>query len=245
MKPHVVLILLLASCGTVRNESLSGDRNTPDAGVLALPPAREALHLVPGEKKKALTCQDLLTELGRVTGVTFSADSEVRTALARTNLGITGDLDVPAENAWALAESLLVARGFLFEVLSRDPFLVDVLSSQPLARGSAPRTRAGFVPYESLSTWADHPGFLIRTTVDLPALNTRDLSNSMRQMFTDPQTQQIIPLGNTQTLMLCGTGSQVADVADMLLRLDRAERERCDRLGVVPDVGVARQPQAK
>lgn len=245
MRLYVFLALVLAACSTTRSEAVSLPRRAPATDFPDLPPAKEPLHLVPGDTKKELTCRDLLTELARVTGVTFSVPSDLKTSLERSQLGLSGGLDVPAESAWSTAESLLVAHEYLLEILSREPFIVGLTSSISQARGPAPRNRAPFVSPESLSAWAEHPGFLIYVTLDLRSINTRDLSNSMRQMFTDPQTQQIIPMGNTQALLLCGTGRQVADLAHLLLRMDEAERERCDRLGVEPDVGLVRQPKSK
>ena len=66
------------------------------------------------------------------------------------------------------------------------------------------RRDAAFVASTELARWADHPAFLIRTQLVLPGIDVRTLSNSLRQMFTDAQTQQIIPVGNSDGLILTG-----------------------------------------
>jgi hypothetical protein len=44
----------------------------------------------------------------------------------------------------------------------------------------------------------------------------------MRTMFTDANTQQIVPVGNSNSLILTGFGSPVAKWVRMLLEVDEA-----------------------
>ena len=54
----------------------------------------------------------------------------------------------------------------------------------------------------------------------------RTLSNSMRTMFTDANTQQIIPVGNSNSLIITGFGSNVASIVKMLRFVDDAAKDQ-------------------
>ena len=60
------------------------------------------------------------------------------------------------------------------------------------------------------------------TVLNLPNTDVRTLSNSLRTMLTDANTQQIIPLGNSNSVLLSGFGSNVAALAKMLQFVDEA-----------------------
>jgi hypothetical protein len=64
---------------------------------------------------------------------------------------------------------------------------------------------------------------IVSTTVTVPNVNVRDLCNSMRQMFQNPRVQQIIPLGNANSVVMTGRGSEVAGWVHLLLALDADE----------------------
>ena len=64
---------------------------------------------------------------------------------------------------------------------------------------------------------------LLNTTViHLPHTDVRQLSNSMRTMITDANTQQMLPAGNTNSMVLTGFASNVAALARMLRIVDEA-----------------------
>jgi hypothetical protein len=54
-----------------------------------------------------------------------------------------------------------------------------------------------------------------------PGADVRTLSNSLRQLFSDQQTQQVIPAGNTDGLILTGFGSEVASIASTFGEISR------------------------
>jgi len=78
------------------------------------------------------------------------------------------------------------------------------------------------VPAEELEAWSDRSAVLITTVLNMPNTDVRTLSNSMRTMLTDANTQQIIPVGNSNSLILTGFGSDVVALARMLEIVDDA-----------------------
>ena len=86
------------------------------------------------------------------------------------------------------------------------------------------RKRAVFVTADELEAWAAHPAVLIQTIVSLPHVDVRQLSNSLRTLITDANTQQMLPAGNTSSMILVGFADQVAHMATMLRKANEAAR---------------------
>ena len=51
-------------------------------------------------------------------------------------------------------------------------------------------------------------------------VDVRTLSNSLRAMFTDARSQQIVPLGNSNSLPITAPASMMTTVVEMLARVD-------------------------
>jgi hypothetical protein len=187
-------------------------------------------------KKAGLTSlEELVIEMERITSIRFVLDNETRMILSRISPGNLQDLVVPPDRVWPVFEALLCERDFCLGFVSTEaPIILSVFSAQPQAgRFSSPRQHAVQVATGDLPKWLDHPAFLISTTVQLNDLNVRDLSNSMRQMFTDPSSQQIIPLGNSNSVMLFGRARSVTDLVGFLQSINESERiqhEKEDKL---------------
>jgi general secretion pathway protein D len=92
-----------------------------------------------------------------------------------------------------------------------------------------------YVTPDELDKYADQPAVLITTVIDLPNTDVRNLSNSMRPLFPDQNTQQLIPVGTTNSVVIMGFGSQVASTVKMLRFIDEASR---DTQLVVPEFEV-------
>jgi len=185
-----VVFSLLTACGTTSSRAIDTPLETQRGP--ALPRATDAMRLVPNGKKSDITCAALVAELARVTGVVFAADADARSRLATASTGLTNELTVPADSAWQVAEAILSEREFRFALLSREPMMLDVVDLS--RQRSRSLTATPFVAIEDIALWRDHPAFVVQTSISLDTINIRDLSNSMRQMFTDPFSQQIIPM---------------------------------------------------
>ena len=86
------------------------------------------------------------------------------------------------------------------------------------------------MPVKDIGLYARHPAVLITTMIELPSTDVRTISNSMRGLLSDTITQQIIPVGNTNSLVLGGSGASIANLVTVLRECDegakRAEEAR-------------------
>jgi hypothetical protein len=162
----------------------------------------------------------LVEELARIGGVHVMASGECRRILERIDLGLFGPVEVPPEQVWSFAEGLLIANNFCLQVLRvEEPRLVRVSSLDTNER-NAIRSSSLVVPMESIALYTRHPAQLVTTVLTLPHTDVRTLSNSMRTMLTDANTQQIIPVGASNSLILTGFGPSIASLVEVLRKVD-------------------------
>ena len=215
-------------------------------GLLPLPSGPLELQGTDEDTRRSqMYLDDLITQMGTLTSVCFLRTLDVRASLGRIPTGLDRTLSVPPERAWQVFESLLRAHGYVLVLSSpAQPVILDVLSLMPSpSRPEGARRSVIYVAPEDLPNWKRHPAFLITTTAALDSINVRDLSNSLRQLFTDPNSQQIVPLGNSNTVTITGFAPNVADLVEVLQRVDRSERERIAREAQVSGEH-AREPEA-
>ena len=206
-------ILLASACSGLPNQKTASPSITSAADPFPAATAGIQVTIADGADMKL---QKLLEEFSKVTGVALLMDNETRQEVAKSSTGLNRSVDVPAAEVYSVVETILLQNGFgLSPVHDREPRIATLLSiNQGGARGA--RSSAIFVSAHDLESFARHPAVLVTTIVDMPHTDVRTLSNSMRTMFTDASTQQIIPVGNTNTLIITGFAGSVANIVRML-----------------------------
>lgn len=165
----------------------------------------------------------LLDEYARVTNTNLMISSSMEPTLQRMGIPIDGPLDIRPEDVHSVVESLLVHEDIVLTLKrAREPRLVGVHGLQTAARTNL-RSDALWVSSDDLEEWESHPAFLISTVVHLENLDTRHLTNSIRAMLTDANTQQIIPVGSTHSLMLTGFANELHGFVEILKEINEHE----------------------
>jgi hypothetical protein len=185
-----------------------------------IPAAKSGITLTV-DRGAAPALERVMAEYERATGLHLVTSPDVAVMLAKTPCGLSQTLEIPAERVHSTVERLLVQQGFLFTLLQDEqPILLGIERIEnPMVR-----TRAFSVPATNIDGVADHPALLVSTVVTLPSTNVRDLSNSARQLIVDSNLQQMVPMGNSNSLMLVGRGSEIATLVHTLAHIDEVER---------------------
>lgn len=242
-KPFAIVptLLLVAACSSPRvaghAATPAADPARPQPALLPTTPFDElarpsgienfvlpaaGLHIVGGPERGATTLQQLVDEYARRMGWGVLASRETRVQLTQLHCGLSTDQDIPPEAVHGFVESVLAANDFVLSFAHPEPPVVLQLeSTQTPGRGNL-RKNACCVTPDELPRWSTHPAFLVTTVLQLPNVDVRTLSNSLRQMFTDAQTQQIIPVGNSDCLIVTGFGADVATLTRLLVLVDRS-----------------------
>ncbi|MBK7644015.1 MAG: hypothetical protein IPJ19_13355 [Planctomycetes bacterium] len=157
-----------------------------------------------------------------VTGINFTYGQDTGNQLKTLKLKMFGTKRVPKADFYSFFQIMMVINDFICSRIGPERISVVLISSTNVAGKGNPRKDATQVMPEDVEQFADQPATLITTVIDLPNTDVRTLSNSLRQMFSDQQTQQIIPVGNSNSLIITGFGSDVAAIVKMLRFVDDA-----------------------
>ncbi len=203
----------------------------PDAGAMDdwYPPAQGELVIeVPENVQRSsdfTSMYDLAQQYGALTGQHMSISDETAQLLQGQSTGLHSSIRVPAERVQRVFESILLEQAFVMRVVhENEPRIFSLESLRTQARNTI-RGDSRFVPSSAVELMRRHPATMVTTTLHLPHTDVRQLSNSLRTLITDANTQQILPAGNTDTLVLVGFGYQVAGLIDMLKLVDEASAQ--------------------
>jgi type II secretory pathway component GspD/PulD (secretin) len=214
-------ILLLAGCTSTQAQKGAAPAVAVASDPFPAPNAGIQVAIADGVDMKL---QKLLDEFSKVTGVALLMDQETRGDVQKSTTGLNRSIEVPASEVYSVVETILLQNGFfLVAVHDRDPKIASLVSiNQGGNRSGVFRSSALLVSARDIEFYSRHPAVLVTTVLDLPHTDARTLSNSLRSMFTDANTQQIVPVGNSNTLIVTGFGSSVANIVRMLQVADEA-----------------------
>lgn len=188
-----------------------------------------------GVPEESMTLEQFVKICQDVTGINFTYTKDTASVLKITPLRMFGSKRIPKGDFYSFFQIMMIINDFVCSKIGPDHLAVVVITSLNAQSRTGLRNDAVYVLPEDIDHYADQPATLITTVLDLPHTDVRTLSNSMRSMFTDANTQQIIPVGNSNSLILTGFGSSVASIAKMLKFVDAASTKGDD---LVPEFEV-------
>ena len=202
-----------------------------------IPPIQDAgeyyiLNFDESTGENQLTLEQFVKICQTVTGINFTYGPDTGNQLKTLKLKMFGSKRVPKAYFYSFFQIMMVINDFVCSRIGPEDISVVLISSTNVAGKGNPRKDARQVMPQEVDKYADQPATLITTVVDLPNTDVRTLSNSLRQMFSDQQTQQIIPVGNSNSLIITGFGSDVASIVRMLKFVDDASRAAAGELPI-------------
>jgi len=162
------------------------------------------------------------------TGINFTYTETTAGALKQAKLKMFGPKTIPKSDFYSFFQIMMIINEFVCTKIGPDHLAVVLIqSSAPNQRGGGGTLKkdAVYVEPQDLDRYSDQPAVLIHTVVDLPHVDARQLSTSLRQMFPDQQTQSILPVSGS-SLILTGFGSDVAAMVRMLQFVDKAAADQ-------------------
>lgn len=226
MTAFLVALALLASPALPIQERAS----TPATAQSRVPPIQDVgeyyiVNFDESSVDEGLTLEAFVKICQDATGINFTYGKEAQQALSTTKLRMFGSKRIPKADFYNFFQIMMVINDFVCTKIGPDHLSVVVISSLGQGAGRTQlKGEATYVQPDDLDRYADQPAILITTVIDLPSTDVRTLSNSMRTMFQDANTQQIIPVGSSNSLIITGFGSNVASIVKMLRFVDEAAR---------------------
>ncbi len=179
-------------------------------------PVPNDLILTTDEQGNSMSLLELVRHYEAMTQVHVMANEESRTLLEHSRLGIEGQLRVPADQVQSFFHTALRGADFALQPLHEgEPRILGLVSMKTQARNTM-RGRAPFVNVEELEQLRHFPAMLVGTALTLEHLDVRQLSNAMRTMITDANTEQMLPAGNTNSLVLVGFPDRLYELVQQL-----------------------------
>lgn len=189
------------------------------------PAATEDLALAWPDGSEGLTLLDVVHAYGAVTGQRLAMRADTINTLRSTRAPIDRPTSVPATEVQGFVEAMLRAEDVMITIdRAAEPRLIGVHSLQTAYRNGI-RSRAQAVDSDDVELMRRHPAMLFQTVVDLPNVDVRQMSNSMRTLIVDANTQQMLPAGNEHSMVVIGYGPMVADMVEQLRAIDAASAE--------------------
>ena len=182
---------------------------------------------------------DLARAFAEVTGLNIVLSSEASKELQALPVEVLGDLEIPPNQVYPVIESMLIEAGFyLAEIGNGAPHVYMLRSTR--SNGRAATSKARLVDSDRIDEYRDHPAVLVRTVLHL-SLDARQLTNSLRSLLTDSNMQAAIPIGNSNSLALVGTGRDVAEFTTLLRDADAAHVRAMEEERVAHEEALKRQ----
>ena len=221
MKRMQLAIALAAAVGLAA--AAPGLPNTPTvpAGDHFRPPSSPLTIIAYGDEADSMF--DVLVALSASADQNVTVSKETRIALESRSPGLLADIVIPPEEAHSFVSSLLFQHGFLVsELRASDPGLLTVHGGN--SRGSRRFTWTR-VPFERIDEFRRFPAFLVETVVTFEHLDVRQMTTSLRALLSDNQSQMMLNVGSSSSVILRGPAACVADLLDLMKVADVASGE--------------------
>ncbi len=194
------------------------DANSANGAALGvtLPLPSHALEIRMSEDRKP-RLGDLLKQVSAATGVVFTTSTGIEEMMNSALINLSADAVVPAGEVWSFFEALMLENSCVLSLLSTGtPALVGVYSTRmPGVRASSVNVRV-----EALDFLRAHPALLVQTSLSLASVDVRALGNSLRALGGNDTVSALVPVANTHSLVVVGTGKYVVDMVELLQRVD-------------------------
>jgi len=177
-----------------------------------------------GTTGESMTMLQFVDACERVTQLNFTWTQETETLLNNAKLRLLGTKTVPKGKFYSFFQVMMIINDFVCTEIGEEGIAVIKIDSLQTASRNNIRSQAVNVEPEDLENYADQPATLITTVIDLPNSDVRQVSNSLRTMITDANTMQMLPAGNSTTMVLTGFGSNVVALVRMLKIIDEASK---------------------
>jgi general secretion pathway protein D len=164
-----------------------------------------------------MTLEQFVKVCQEATGLNFMIPPDSEQPLKTGKVRMYGTKRIPKKDFYSFFQIIMFINDFACIEVGRAPLSVIVI--QQLTNASPRSTvkqRAIYVLPDELERYADEPATLITTVVTLPNTNVRDLSNSLRALTPDQATQNMLPAGSSDSLILTGFGTNIWQLAQLL-----------------------------
>ena len=165
---------------------------------------------------------DVLMRFEDICGHNLHISTATLQELRNVSTGLSRSVTVPRSEVYSYVSALLSNSGYIMgETRSVEPRLMSVWSLNSHERQMV-RAHARAIDVGEIAKYERHPAMLVETVLSVENLDARQLANSMRVTVIDNNVQVILPVSE-RSVLLTGTGPQVADWIRLIRNADAGE----------------------
>jgi general secretion pathway protein D len=193
-----------------------------------VPPIQEEgeffiLNFAEGQGEEAMTLYQFIKACEQATGMDFVVNDAEAQALQNEPIRLIGTKRIPKREFYSFFQIIMFINNFSCVQVGAGASSVIVITSEQPGAGrvgtNAVKQRSTYVMPEEVDQYIDQPATQIITTIAVGNMNARDLANSIRSLYPDQNYVNLVP-GGTNSLIIKGNGSVVAQMARLLAVLD-------------------------
>jgi len=183
---------------------------------------RNYIITVSEDEAQRPTLEQFVNLCQEATGRNFTYNQETQNDLKSRRLFMFGTKEVPKEDFYRFFQIMMFINEFVCVDVGPPHIsitLIQSLSGPSAQTGRGIRQKAEYVLPEDLEDYIDQPATLVTTVLHLPNTEVRQLTTSLRTLFTDTVTQGMIAASD-HSVILQGFGSSIAALARLLYLID-------------------------
>ncbi|MFT7485118.1 MAG: type II secretory pathway component GspD/PulD (secretin), partial [Candidatus Paceibacteria bacterium] len=210
-----VLPLLLAPAAPLQNQGS------------AVPPIQDLGHswkLTFDETEDGMSLEHFVKICQENTGINFTYSKETRGLLQSGTVRMFGPKVIPKDQFYSFFQIIMIINRFVCTRIGPENLSVVVVGSLDAANRNQIKQDAIYIRPDQIAEYANQPATIVQTVLHLPNLDTRTLGNTLRQLASDPNTLQLIPVPESSSVILTGFGSVVSSLTRMLLLIDEVSK---------------------
>jgi len=178
----------------------------------------------PTPPAKGVTLEQFIKLCQEVTGTNFVYTQETAGLLKSTTIKMLGSKEVPKDDFYSFFQIIMIIHKFVCSEIGPKHLGVVVVTSLESAARNNLKGDALYIEPEEIEDYADHPATLVSAVLHLPNLDVRILTNALRGLTTDPNTMNVVPVPESNSVIMTGFGSNIAGLARMLRLMDRVSK---------------------
>ncbi|QDV07141.1 Putative type II secretion system protein D precursor [Planctomycetes bacterium Poly30] len=217
-------LTLVSAAGAAAAPQQNPQQDTADLATIVEVEGSYVLNFAQSEEEDSMSLYQFTQACQEVTDLQFTWNQDTEGLLKQNKVRLLGQKTIKKDRFYSFFQVMMIISDFVCTEVGEDDIAVIKIDSLTTTARNNLRSGAIYVEPENLADYQDQPATLITTVVTLPNTDVRQVSNSMRTMITDANTQQMLPAGNSNSMVLVGFGSNVVALANMLSIIDEASK---------------------
>lgn len=179
-----------------------------------------AWRLTFDETEEGMSLEAFVKICQQRTDINFTYSQDTGQLLSTMKVRMFGSKVVQKEDFYSFFQIIMIINRFVCTRIGPEDLSVVVVASLDSPARASIKQDAIYIGPDEIESYANQPATLVQTVLHLPNMDVRTMGASMRQLVVDPNTMQLIPIPESNSIILTGFGSNVASLTKMLMLIN-------------------------